>query len=736
MDIEQWTSELSRFADIDAPVQSSDLPGQWIARFRQRGADVVVTWTRNSDAVSEQRDGRILSYGSYRGLLASPEFGNLALLARLQRAVPSGIDGGIATDDIPVVAVFDDGDSSLLDLPDKIQAWAEGNPSSPGVRVLVIDGPAGIGKTHLIRSLVQRRASSFGPNKPPLVLHIQSRGRQLTTLSDLLAGHLQAFRMSLTFEQVPVLVRHGLLQVAIDGFDELADPNGYETAWHSLNDFMADIGDFGVVLLAGRDTFIDAETVRTALPRLHSKNIAAVHLRPPSPAEAIRWLKSAGVVDEKVLLLTTAGLLSDDSYSLRPFFLTQIRSLLQQEEDSELEEFYSFPLGILVEAMIRREAPIAAQLAPGLSGNEIEELIRQFFREVARDMADYETESVDVPSLQLVAELVFGSTVKSDSLRAIRNRVKSFALLETDADGNRRRFVHTEVQDYFLAQSYLQILSTRDVEIPRSLKRSIVGSDFLDTCHDVAMWSDFELVARLQENCIGMLQRRTHDDRALINVASIVLCCWQESLNAIPLVIEDLALGECVFRQSVASATFRRTSISQLDARGADISSLRFEGCTIVSAIVNPGTYVSAEFPRPQMLMLDFFGKQVRVFKPQDMDYYLGTIQPKVDDSNRTASLGSIGKLLDKLCRTIVRQTWIRDSVDDRAGRLLYDHEWPMLKGLLQEHSLLEERNNKSASGRNAAFVRIRFASEFLDPNTEQPAVLAFRKHLAALVDS
>jgi thioester reductase-like protein len=45
----------------------------------------------------------------------------------------------------------------------------------------------------------------------------------LSFLQDLIAYSLQVMRANVTFDQLPVLVRNGLVQLAIDGFDELGD---------------------------------------------------------------------------------------------------------------------------------------------------------------------------------------------------------------------------------------------------------------------------------------------------------------------------------------------------------------------------------------------------------------------------------------------------------------------------------------------------------------------------------
>ena len=99
-------------------------------------------------------------------------------------------------------------------------------------------------------------------------MQLAGRGRVLTFIQDLLAFSLQRMRVPVTFDQVPILVRHGLVTLAIDGFDELGDPSGYEHAWGQLNELIRDVRGGGAIILAGRDTFIGPERIRRDIKSL------------------------------------------------------------------------------------------------------------------------------------------------------------------------------------------------------------------------------------------------------------------------------------------------------------------------------------------------------------------------------------------------------------------------------------------------------------------------------------
>lgn len=225
---------LSRFADLDCVVRAAEISDQFVVQLAQQGEQVVVGFDADGK-VTERREGEVSGkYSSYRGLLASRHFGNIRRLVDAQKALLlkdapyfSDIQGHL-----PIVGNLEAtaSPSRQKGLLDDVDEWLLTCGMS-SVRTLVIDGPAGVGKSHLIRRLVHDRANNFGPGSSPPILHIRSKGRKLTTLTDVIAGSLQELRLSLTFDQLPVLIREGLIGIAIDGFDELADPNGYENSW-------------------------------------------------------------------------------------------------------------------------------------------------------------------------------------------------------------------------------------------------------------------------------------------------------------------------------------------------------------------------------------------------------------------------------------------------------------------------------------------------------------------------
>jgi hypothetical protein len=170
------------------------------------------------------------------------------------------------------------------------------------IGIILIDGPAGVGKTSLIQSVLVQRATRQGEvNAAPPLLHVASRGRRLTGLNDALAQSIQLIRAKFTFDQTPALIRYNLLQVAIDGFDELVDPEGYRDAWFALRDFFEDVSFGGPIILAGRDTFFDQQSfLRQIQAANYSIDLVHVRLHPSSPSTAREWLRKRGWADKDI----------------------------------------------------------------------------------------------------------------------------------------------------------------------------------------------------------------------------------------------------------------------------------------------------------------------------------------------------------------------------------------------------------------------------------------------------
>ena len=145
-----------------------------------------------------------------------------------------------------------------------------------------------MGKTKLAQAIVKRRAEEFvGRKGDRLCLLVSSRGRRLSNINDVIAGTLGDLRAPVFHHEIPPLVRTGLVDLIIDGFDELVDADGYNGAWESVGHLLTQIGSGGLVLLSARDAFFsDQDFVARARKETTSQfQFSFLELQPLTEAE-------------------------------------------------------------------------------------------------------------------------------------------------------------------------------------------------------------------------------------------------------------------------------------------------------------------------------------------------------------------------------------------------------------------------------------------------------------------
>ena len=256
MDRQSLLNDLMPFTDIgaDAP-KISEKDGKFTVRMMRDGRVLkVVVDSTNGKVQTKLGDASVRYHASIVAMLASGVFANLRRWADAQKdllkrdAIPQNRL-------IPIRGRTHDG-KTIQDIENIDRLIGSDSRHPDATEVLLIDGPAGIGKSNLIEQIALRRAENYRLTHQPLVLHVKSRGRVLSNLQDLMAFSLQTIRSAITYDQIPVLAKHGLVVIAIDGFDELGDPNGYELAWGQIGELVTYVRGSGTLILAGRDTFI------------------------------------------------------------------------------------------------------------------------------------------------------------------------------------------------------------------------------------------------------------------------------------------------------------------------------------------------------------------------------------------------------------------------------------------------------------------------------------------------
>lgn len=696
---ETLSKDLAPFADPATDFRISTSSSGCRFQIVRHGAeqDYFLTYADGSIVARHSRNKK---YVSLRSLLASTDFANIRGLATTQSRMHKAFD---IESQIPPEGQLDSKPLAMQTLQRVLNPRGTHATSEHVISVLLLDGPAGVGKTSLIqRFLVQRSRAQQDANAAPPILHVTSRGRRLTALDEALAQSIQLLRADFTFDQVPVLIRHGLIQLAIDGFDELVDPEGYKDAWYALRDFF-DATEFGgPILLAGRDTFFDEQSfTRQMRESKHNFQLSHVRLGPVSVSSAKTWLVRSGWTDDELNTPYTNLILRPGSYTLRPYFLFELSKVKTWKS---IESHDLTPRAYLVNKFVEREANlIADQLS--VESVAIQPRLRDIFEEIAMEMADNESELVDLSFLQMVTEIVFGDMLSDGDIAKLRHKAGSFALLESDAREGFRRFPHTEISNHFLSHALIRRVSAGTPV--RFLRRGIVGSDLLAVFAEVFSTVELKAARRLVEVLDRTLSESSSYDRLPENTAMLLMSSLCRDLEQGARHYRDLQVSNVVVFGQVAPATLANVKIQHFDAQEAALNQVEFQDCEVVSLHVDETTRFGDTLPAVHQIQLHKGSGSVKeVFDPAEISKWLKS--RSANGQAAPAKNEEALRLLDRVCRIMIRQHMIKDHETDASGRVLRNRYWPQIESILTTAGLLDRVHGRPMAGANAPFVRLR----------------------------
>jgi hypothetical protein len=665
--------------------------------------DIDVLLTRDAEEVRftiERRSGRVTIRGanlrrlpSVASLLADPLFANIRSLTATQRQINATFSDA---EYIEAEGEVTHGGRQLpLDLAALEAALSPAVSASGKIRVVLLDGPAGVGKTSLIHRLLVHR--SRGANAAPIV-HVLNRGSRLFGLNQLLAASLDTLRAKFTFDQTPVLLRYGLLQVAVDGFDELVDSEGYADAWVALSDFLNEIGDSGGVILAGRDTFFDQQVFAERLEDIAKRvEFIGARLKPIRPARARSYLTGHGWAESELASGPGLDVLQDGSYTLRPYFL---RTLADAQPKQWVVLLGGRTLrSFLVDSFLRREARLVSTKT-NLTQERAIERLRDVFADIALEMAASETSAIDTAFIELVVEEAFLKDVSASDIGRLKYKAGSLGFLEQDDQKGYRRFPHTEVSHHFLALGVIRDLGRAGIR--RVLSRANFEGDFLTIFSEVfAELLDAEAEEFLQELNRLLDSERSSYDRFESNIAALWIATLSRPAKGGNRVLTDRQMDDAVIVGMASPARLARVIVNRFDLRGADVSEVVFDECESATMVVDADTRVGQKAPTAAHLqiVMDAAISNVRGNKVQEwLEEH--SVKPPQDGKGSEAET-----LLLRVGSTLQRRYAIRDSEEDPAGRLFRHRYWGEIEKILGDRLV---RVHNRGAGRSDYFVRIR----------------------------
>lgn len=735
MNQETLLSDFAPFVDIgESAPKISDQKGKFIVRFKRDGKDLKITVDPGS-GVAQFAVGRGAgrNHPSIGHLLASESFANLRRWADIQRESLQGVvDGRI----LPVNAKTHDG-HVVTEIQDVSHLLGSAVRANDAAEVLLIDGPAGIGKTSLIARLAFERATAYKVNPTPLILHIKSRGRVLSNIDDLMAFSLQTIRSTVTYDQVPVLVRHGLIVAAIDGFDELGDPNGYETAWAQLSELISFVRGRGTLILAGRDTFISRSRLLKDVNSLREEVdiVNSLTLLPPSPEQAKEWLRSYGWTEENFRIPAVAGLFDDDSFARRPVFLKLLAEQIKPKNIKTEKEGFLTPF--LLRSIIEREAGLFGKAVQAVFPlPRIEVFLNDFMLEVAREMADMQSEALDGATLSWVAEASIGDGVPADILGLLKNRAAVVALLVNDERPSYKTFVHSQIQNYFLAKVAIEAIARGDV--PKFIRRNILGAEFVSIFVDVVVdyfAESSQVVSEFIAKAQSIAQTYPHLDRGSRNIGALLLASLQNVQAGDKAYLAGFQVDDAILRGTAGPAVLNEIVVNQMDCRQADLRALTFEDSSVICLIADDASRFPISFPLPRILVKEG-GDELT--DAGQIEEWLAThgrfgAVPASSVVSQQVKDHRVYALLGRVCR--MRRYWLRKDCNDvQAEKILGDPNWQILSQVLLDNEFLRI-DKRDAAGGAAPFYHIRHAARLLTESSTDLEVVKFFQDLDSAIN-
>jgi hypothetical protein len=581
-------------------------------------------------------------------------------------------------------------------------------------RVVFVKGPAGCGKTYVLRKMAEDQALEYEYGKTDkLFLYVDAQGKALARFDEAIAKELQDLRAPFTYHALAPLSRRGCLVVIVDGFDELLGSGGYDEAFASLSSFLGQLGGEGSLVASARSTFYDYTGFRRTAQRFAADKtlnyvvepldiclwgqkevteyFTNLALRHPG-----KFVKPSAVYEE--LIGRVGG--RNQHLLKKPFYVAKIAELYAEgmrvgNEEQLLQE--------VVERFIDREVDKFkdVQGKPLLT----REGHTRFLTSLAEEMWWQETRQVDIPTVQTLAELLAEQLELSPGqVHAIVERVPSNAFLASVGNGSRAllRFEHEVFYSYFLARRLHGVLDSGGPELREFLSRSTLPDTVIQEALGSYLWNPGD-VARYIHHLGHALSQSALEAGGRENSGRIVAALITERKD-LP---EILRFRHCVFKQCeilnshLVSPQFENCFFEEVDLRGSSWNRPIFAGTMFRNLIIDPSStrLNGAKF----RLNEDFFGLMVwthsgreSVYDPDAIVKFLHSIGATVEGYELAApkeysqTIKKRIQLLDRFLR-FAERTYYVSRKEPNLGKVFGEHQWPTVSDLLYRHGIVED---------------------------------------------
>jgi hypothetical protein len=485
-------------------------------------------------------------------------------------------------------------------------------------RLVFLTADAGEGKTALLRRLSRQSAGDYLQNRAHwFLLHIDTQGRSFVRLEEAVAGELGQLRVAgLFYSGVVRLIRHGLLAIAIDGFDELLAEVGSGEAYSGLGAFLHQLGGAGVVVAAARSAYFEAENypaqsrLLSSLPDVQV-SVEQMRLDKWRREETVFFLRNYTAPEgwrvpaPEPLYDEMEAMLGPDHVILhRPFLVQQLAKMLASPSASARDIIQDVGRDVqqvvpnVIRAFLRREVEEKWRDPAGQPYLTLDQHIH-LLAAVADEMWIQSSNSLPVEMIQLVAETVLDELDIAPARKVqILQRIKAHALLPVGATRrtDHRAFDHDEFLNYFLAARVAELLRGKEKgRLQRFLERhSLPAIASKWAAVPEPPWETSQarqLVATLSEICRSELRSGYVKQNAGLLAAGLA------PISGKGLEFDSMYFeGDALRGSSIAESVFTKCVFNDVVLTDVNWTGCRFRGCQVLGLTVNHTRMENCEF--------------------------------------------------------------------------------------------------------------------------------------------
>ncbi|HEY8055934.1 MAG TPA: pentapeptide repeat-containing protein [Terriglobales bacterium] len=615
MTIQEVQADIAAFADDE----NSVLAEKDTVIYRREGRDFYCTLRESSPGSIEiVVNGAIMPYSTFLG----EELGRLSILASSvtskRRDVVPYIDTRAELVDSLDNAVCDKSALTLLD--SKVSAPAFGE-----TRLLFLTGEAGEGKTALLKHLAYTSAMQYLARKrPSLFLHVDTQGRSFVRLEEAVARDIGQLRVSgLFYPGIVCLVRHGLLTIAVDGFDELLAEVGANEAYSGLGAFLRQLAGRGTVVAAARNAYFQAENytsqsrLLSALPNVQV-TVEQIRLLSWGSQETVEFFKKyktdegLAISKPEQVYRELVDIVGDGHVILtRPFLVNAMARMLSSgpaEAKSIIQDIGNSGLQVVprvITEFLRREVDEKWRDPSGQPYLTLEQHL-YMLAAVADELWSRRAKSIPIESLQILASAVSEELNIPVTRRVqISERVKAHVMLPSLGPNSvERGFEHDEFFEFFLAVRLCDLIALQKPSLLRRfLEQSPLPQMAARWTAASRPWTEAEVRAAVK----GLSQISDSEVRSTYLKQNAGRLAARLASAAAPL--DGLHFRSMYFEgddwagAALRGAVFSKCEFEAIDLSGCAWEGCRFESCTLQAVsfddetslrecVVDPGSHV------------------------------------------------------------------------------------------------------------------------------------------------